>query len=686
MQSFPKWLIVVIVIIVIICCCITPLGLGVVGYSYLQQATLGPWEGPIFDSSTPTSTPEFKPKATNTPTPEQNSEVTPEATLDVTQETNSGSEETLHILENAIVPNIDLRDLATRLKGIQNIPETVLDPDAPYEIGAKKNFWVLNNDTHESEQITATLRYKTDHMYFWAENGADYNDSDMRDLIDEFETKIYPTDRNFFGSEWTPGIDNDPHIYLVYAEKLGSNIAGYFSSADEVPPQAHQYSNAHEAFMVATSQDLGYVYTYGVLAHEFQHMIHWYQDKNEESWLNEGLAELAVYLNGYGAGDKAFLYAYEPDTMLTDWPTDPNTRDVHYGVSFMFVKYFLDRFGEQATQAVVASQKNGLESMDEVLKTLDIRDPLTGDLIQANDVFADWAAANFIQDPDVGDGRYAYKDYSDVPKFEATDQLKSCDGNWNNYSVNQYGVDYIQITCRGKFSFNFEGLTEVGVLPEDPYQGIRAFWSNKGDESDMTLTQQFDFTSVTGPLEISYWTWYDLEEDYDYVYLLASEDGESWEILKTPHCTTDNPSGNSYGCGYNAQSNGWIEETVDLSKFAGKKVFLRFEYVTDTAVTAEGFMLDEIKIPAINYSTDFEKDNGGWIPAGFVRIDNQLPQTYSVSIIHLGDQVKVERLELNPDQVTIVDLNLSDDAIIVVGGTTRFTRQQAVYRIKLDSK
>ena len=54
-------------------------------------------------------------------------------------------------------------------------------------------------------------------------------------------------------------------------------------------PQAHEYSNAHEMFLFnADNTDLGEEFTYGVLAHEFQHMIHWYQDRNETSYLNEG--------------------------------------------------------------------------------------------------------------------------------------------------------------------------------------------------------------------------------------------------------------------------------------------------------------------------------------------------------------------------------------------------------------
>ena len=39
---------------------------------------------------------------------------------------------------------------------------------------------------------------------------------------------------------------------------------------------------------------------------------------------------------------------------------------------------------------------------------------------------------------------------------------------------------------------------------------------------------------------------------------------------------------------------------------------LRFEYVTDTAVNTEGFLLDDLRIDAIGYEEDFEDGDGGW--------------------------------------------------------------------------
>ena len=123
---------------------------------------------------------------------------------------------------------------------------------------------------------------------------------------------------------------------------------------------------------------------------------------------------------------------------------------------------------------------------------------------------------------------------------------------------------------------------------------------------------------------------------------------------------------------------------MDISQYAGKKVLLRFEYITDAAVNGEGFLLDDVAIPAIGYSTDFEKDTGGWKADGFVRIENRLPQTYIVSLIKLGDKTTVEPVQL--DEYNTFNLAIDEDTevVLVVSGSTRFTRQPAAYRFKLE--
>ncbi len=680
-RNKPILIIALVVIGILAVCCIALVVAGSVFMAYNSQA------GAEISETTPVVIRPFVPTATpltDSPNPEQQHIPVP------VQPPSSVYTDTLKILGEAIVPVNNLPDLARRLEGKENIPETMAPPAAFYQTGAQSSFWVTNVDTNSNFKINATLEYVTQHVYFWIEDGVPFNLSELHSLVNTFEETIYPTNREFFGSEWTPGVDGDPHLYILYAEGLGSSIAGYYSSADEYSPLAHEYSNAHEMFFIsAENVSLEEEFAYSVLAHEFQHMIHWYQDRNEETWLNEGFSELAAYLNNYSVGGSDYVYTLNPDLQLNYWPEGSEDTTPYYGAAFLYVLYFLDRFGEDATQAVVADPANGLVSIDRVLSEIGETDPLTGKTIQADDVFADWMIASYLQDSRASDGRYTYHNYPQAPQPSETESIHNCPTRVETRDVSQYGVDYIRLRCRGSFTLDFEGSIQASVVPTDPYSGEYFIWSNRGDESDMTVTRSFDFSTHSGPLTLTYWTWYGLETDYDYVYLLASTDGESWQILTTPSGTPDDPSGNSYGWAYTGQSgNGpeWIEETVDISHLAGQKVQLRFEYVTDAAVHAEGLLLDDIAIPEIGYFTDFESDTGGWSADGFVRIRNLIPQTYRVSLIKLGDVTTVEKFTLDGENRLSLPLEFdrsTDDMVLIVSGTARFTRQPAAYRFTI---
>jgi hypothetical protein len=587
---------------------------------------------------------------------------------------------TLETLRQAIVPENDPRDLSCRLEEKCDIPETL--PSGPYKEGDKQSFWLSNTDNGvKFFQVQTTLQYVTEHAYFWVQDGVDYQQADAKKLMDTFENKIYPTDREFFGSEWSPGVDNDAHIYLVYARGIGFSALGYFSPADEYHPDSRKYSNAHEMFVLNSRlMTLNKSQIYGVLAHEFQHMIHWKQDRNESIWMNEGFSELAAHLNGYSVSGYTDSYISDTDLSLNDWPSGQGKDIPHYGASFLFLTYFLDRFGEEATQALVHDQLNGLESVDDVLKSIQATDKISGQPILTDNFFMDWATTNYLLDGNVGDGRYIYHNYPEATQPEDTQTISDCPALVSD-TVNQYGVDYVHFMCNGTYTLRFEGATSTGLLPTDAYSGKQAFWSNKGDSSDMTLTREFDFSAANGPLTLKYHTWYDLEKEYDFVFLEASTDGgKHWQIIKTPSGTDKNLAGNSYGWGYNDKSNDWIEESVDLSQFKGQKVQIRFEYVTDGAVNWEGFLVDDISIPEINYATDFETGSDGWQGAGFVRVENILPQTFGLVLIDKNNNTSVRNIPLSADQTAEITMDLSD-VTLVIAGTTRFTRENGHYSI-----
>ena len=653
-----------IVAILVCCACALIVGAGVVMYRAAQQI----------------------PSDISTMIPPFDSTVTPQPTLELDRPSPDlvpGT--TLETLEQTDVPENDPRELACRLQAVCNVPETI--QAKTYKVGDREKFWLSNSDTAEHRQGDFTLRYITPHSYFWAEDGTDVNEADMADLMDTFENEIYPTDREFFGSEALPGVDNDPHIYVLYANDLGTNVGGYFNSSDAFNPLVKEYSNAHDTYVLSSNQPLGEEYAYSTLAHEFVHMIQSNSDRNDSTWMTEGFAEVGSFLNGYTVGSSDWLYVQDPDLQLNAWAnnTSPDFSR-HYGQSFLYLAYFLDRFGEDATKALTNNPENDLPSVDDTLAQLNITDPETGNLITADDVFMDWAAAMYLMDERVGDGRYTYHNYPNAPQYDPSQEtiISSCPHSLGS-SVNQYGIDYHTINCTGDYTLHFTGSTAAGLLPANANSGSYVFWSNKGDESDMTLTREFDFTNVSGPINMSFSMWHDLETDYDYVFLEASTDGETWEILTTPSGTGEDPSGNSYGWGYNGQTNDWVTETVDLSEFAGQTVQIRFEYVTDAAVNGEGFLLDDVSIEAIDYQSDFEADDGGWEGAGFVRVDNVLPQTYRLSLILKGDNTTVTQIPLNPDQTAEIPLSLNDgeEAVLIVTGNTRFTIQPAAYQIEI---
>jgi len=658
----------VILVVCVLCACLLLIGGAALFSSKVISTAMPLVETPI-SVFTATTTPFVDPGA---------------QTLDPTEQ--EMAVETLNELNQTIVPINDPIDLADRLGGKSNVPNVLIDEDAPYEVGAKKQFWATNTDSNENFQVSATLRYVGENIYFWIEDGVRYDSNALKSLADTFDQEIIPTDREFFGDEWNPGVDGDPRFYVLYASDLGSSLAGYYSSADELHPDAHPYSNAHEMFLInSDTVELTDSYIYGTMAHEFQHMIHWYQDKNEETWVNEGFSMLAEHVNGYDAGGFDWSYMDETDMQLNDWSGDIGDNSPHYGASYLFMVYFLDRFGEDATKAVVRHDENGFAGFEAVMNELNLTNPTTGKPYTSNELFADWAVANLLQDTGIENQRYDYLSYSPY-SVDIQQSVYDCPTTITG-DVYQFGVDYIEIDCSDLQSIQINASEAVNILPfTAPTSGSYYIWSNMGDESNGSLTQTFDLSQVSGDAALTFKTWYDIEEDYDYVYISASTDGSSWKILDSENCTSDNPSGNSYGCGWNGSTSGWIDENVDLTDYVGGQVTLRFDYVTDAAVNGKGMAIDDIAIDAIGYATDLESDLGGWTAEGFVRVQNKLPQTMNLSVVtySANGNISVEHHSFQ-GALTLSDLDLAgsdvEKIVLVISGTTPFTKEKATYSI-----
>src|SRR5690349_8372274 len=194
-SSTPK-IIGAIVAILVCCSCIAIAAAGTFIYRAYQNI------------DTPFDLTPFIPSPENTVTPAPTAQIDRPPVDDI-------SRETLETLSEAQVPENDPYELACRLQAICDASQTV--QAKTYNVGDTETFWISNSDTAEHSQIQATLRYIAPHSYFWVEEGTPVDEGDMKRLMDTFEEKIYPKDREFFGSEANPGVDGDPHIYVIYA-------------------------------------------------------------------------------------------------------------------------------------------------------------------------------------------------------------------------------------------------------------------------------------------------------------------------------------------------------------------------------------------------------------------------------------------------------------------------------------
>ena len=86
--------------------------------------------------------------------------------------------------------------------------------------------------------------------------------------------------------------------------------------------------------------------------------------------------------------------------------------------------------------------------------------------------------------------------------------------------------------------------------PLCPYSGEHFYWSQRGNQGDARLTGRFDLRAV-GSATLNFWTWYEIEEFWDYGYISVSTDGGgSWQVLTTPQMTAENPYDRAFTSGY----------------------------------------------------------------------------------------------------------------------------------------
>ena len=584
------------------------------------------------------------------------------------------------------LPEAKIFDLTRSMRGRDGQPAAEFQPvrAAPLveDVGTQVPFWTYDFAAKKPTRITATLRVITEHAKWWVQNDVSLDLDQLRVSATAFETKVYPTDRRLYGEEWTPGVDADPHINILLARIPGA-AAGYFNSSDELPLWVNEYSSEREMIYInSLAARPGTTYLSSVVAHEYCHMIQYGKRKRSAVWFNEGQAQLCEQANGFSVSH-AQTFLSLPDTQLNDWP-ELEQSQAHYGLAYLFLEFARQQAGgDDLINAFMAHGIDTPADLDAVLRARGQRG--------LEDLFADFAAANAL----IGSSAEARYSYPAGLPFRTpagpTDQDRVTLGSSVSSSTHEYAARYVELP-RAAMKIRFEGARQTKLLPTDPHSGKAMWWSDRADGLDSTLTRTVDLRAATRPV-LSFWTWYEIEKDYDYAYVAASTDGGAhWTTLPAPATTKDDPNGNNLGNGYTDLSGGgrtpaWVQQEVDLSAYVGKEIQLRFEYVTDGALNLHGMAIDDISITGL-LSDDAETDNG-WKADGFVRSTNVVSQRFVVQLLRFtANGTTVDRRSVDAGTLDL-DVDASSDRraplLAVVGFAVR-TTQPVPFSVSADRR
>jgi hypothetical protein len=380
----------------------------------------------------------------------------------------------------------------------------------------------------------------------------------------------------------------------------------------------------------------------GVIAHELEHLLHNYSDPGELSWVDEGLADFAIFLNGYptGGSHSTFHQVFHRETSLTRWGGGLE----NYGASFSFFQYvweqaggngggnlepdqvYSGRAGDRLIKLIFENQLDGMEGVQAAINQFNA---LPGEHSRsAEELFKDWAVSVYLDDEDSPRWNIEAFDFGDPATTDWTIALANNE-YWGGRDIFKGAVPQAKWRNRNK-----RGLT--GDLTALPYGTSYQTYRNPGSRFRVTLDgedttriaphtgtthwyagyqSQFDSilnvdSQVAGGQTLDFWSWHFIEEGWDYGFVEALVNGQ-WRTVPLRNdagqivTTNDNPQGNNTeGNGLTGTSGG--EYFVDDPQYIHLAATLpagatdvRFRYSTDAAYLDTGWFVDDVHLNGI---------------------------------------------------------------------------------------
>ena len=574
-------------------------------------------------------------------------------------------------------PPSDLVALAKRFRPGQDARLAEPPSLGPADIGHREDFWVIDLSRQRVDEVSATLQFVTPHALWYIVGQLNVPRSQLETLAAVFEDRVFPRVAQAtlgFVPQQTSEMSGSP-ITMLIAPLNGA--AGYFASADYYTPGVFPYSNGRPMlYLDAHVVQAGSAAFASLTGHELQHLLHHQVDPTEHTWVNEGISEVTA---GLVARRRAITPpGLREEVSLTNWPGYEDGVGKYYNAAHLFFTYFTQRFGMDALPPLIARPEHGVAGIEAYLRA-------AGHAATFDEVFMDWTTANLLGGK--ADMPYGYADASVLSPLSPRRTL-AAEGVLSG-SVAPFAADYVQLEVPAQGGeLRFEGDATAPILATSPYSGEACWWSNRGDSSHSKLTGEFDLSQVS-TASLTFRLWHNLEELWDYLYVTASADGgDTWQVLAGTHSVTDDPLGATYGPGVTGLSDGWVEERVDLTPYAGGTVLVAFEQVLDAAISLDGVCIDDVALPEIGFRDDAETD-GAWSAEGFVRTNNVLAQRFGVRVVFDRGEgaVTVSDVELdsaNAGSLRIPAMMPGETATVIIASLTPHTRQSVNYGLRLS--
>lgn len=341
---------------------------------------------------------------------------------------------------------------------------TPVGPPADVQIGSQWQWYIWSlNGYPEATLMNCTVRGSSEHAWIVVEDSqwdVKVTQADVDTVLNYFENESvgeFPTqgiwDLNTSHYGMPPDhLDQDGKVYIVYYD-FDVSSDGFFWSYDQACDGTAAFaSNECDAlYMNCSDNSPSGNYMVGVLAHEFEHVIHYEQDVNEASWVDEGCAELAMWL--FGFPDTISMFNNNPDNTLTVW----NGNWADYIKTYLWMLYFYEQFGGQAAVFdLVAEPANSIAGFTNFFTNHGFSAPFSH-------YFAQWTVANYLDEPGVGFGEFGYTG-DDLPPFATTAQ-HSMFPVTQSATVQHWAADYVKLIASTPLTISFQGddTTEFAV-------------------------------------------------------------------------------------------------------------------------------------------------------------------------------------------------------------------------------